>query len=271
VSSHGLENSTWRQPDETIQWVMHAIQVAPLLGLREPFSALTHFFGAVVFLILAVRLVGWGKRRPLWSAGLAVLAWTTIQTLLVSSLYHASWPGPLRTFLLRADVAGIFCLIAASITPVHLILFRGPWRWCPLVFSWTAAILGVSYQLFAAPATSGGWTGTLLFLAFGWANVISAVKVWRVLGWRMIQGPVLAGLCYTLGAIVLLQHKLTILPGVIGPHELWHIAVLCALSLQWMFLFEMLEQVRKPELPATDKSADILPLTQPAIPARHAA
>ncbi len=226
---------------------MHEITVAPLLFLREPFCALSHLFGAVVFVILTGRLIRAGDRKSRSRIGLAVLALTTVQTLVVSSLYHAQWPGPWRQFLLRADVANIFCLIAGSITPVHLILFRGTWRWLPLALSWSAALCGATNQLLFS--TGGpGITGTLLMLALGWSNAITAYKVFRRCGWKFVQKPVLAGLCYTVGAVILVKHSLVLLPAVIGPHEIWHVAVLCALSLQWMFLFDLLAMLRKKKL-----------------------
>jgi channel protein (hemolysin III family) len=223
---------------------MHEIHVAPLMGLREPFCALSHLFGAIVFALLTPRLVKAGDGQRLAQAGLSIFASASVLTLTVSTLYHTTWPGPTRDFLLRADVAVIFLMIAGSTTPVHLILFRGAWRWAPLILSWMVALVGVGVHLAAGRSSPGTW-GTLVFLAFGWGALISAIKVWRRFGWHMIRRPALAGLSYTIGAIVLIGHWPTILPGVIGPHELWHVAVLCALSWQWIFMFELLERLRQ--------------------------
>lgn len=242
---------------------MHPIHVAPLLGLREPFCALSHLFGAIVFALLTRRLIRSGDGTRAATAGLWVLAITTVQTLTVSAFYHAAWPGPLREFLLRADVAVIFLMIAGSTTPVHLILFRGVWRWLPVTLSWTAALLGMGYQLTARQSSPGTW-GTLVFLAFGWCGLLSAIKVSRRLGWRSVRRPAVAGLSYTAGAIVLISHWPTILPGVIGPHELWHVAVLCALSLQWAFMFKLMERLARGRAKKAAAAANTLQMVPPS-------
>lgn len=217
---------------------MHEIHVIPWLGLREPFNVLSHLLGAGVFAVLAFRLVPRGKGHPGGRLGLGLMAYTSVQTLLLSALYHMCWPGPLRDTLLAADVAGIFLLIAGCMTPVHLILFTGRWRWIPLVLAWTVALGGAGGKLAAAHVQAGG-SNTGFFLLFGWAGVITAVKLSRQHGWKFLRPAVLAGLSYTLGAILLMLHWPVVAPGVIGPHELWHLAVLCGLGLHWRFVFQI--------------------------------
>jgi channel protein (hemolysin III family) len=48
---------------------------------------------------------------------------------------------------------------------------------------------------------------------------------------------ILGGVCYSLGAVLMGIGWPTVIPGVLGPHELWHVAVLAALALHWRFLF----------------------------------
>ena len=50
------------------------------------------------------------------------------------------------------------------------------------------------------------------------------------------------GIAYSLGAIVLMLHAPSLIPGVIGPHELWHVAVLIGLGLHWLFVEACLER-----------------------------
>lgn len=67
---------------------------------------------------------------------------------------------------------------------------------------------------------------------FGWGCGITAYVLWRRFGWDFIQPAIFAGLAYTVGAIVLVSHSPTLVTGVIGPHELWHVAVLSGLGLR---------------------------------------
>jgi hypothetical protein len=42
----------------------------------------------------------------------------------------------------------------------------------------------------------------------------------------------------SMGALVLGQDSLILIPGVIGAHEVWHVAVLVGLGLHWKFVFQ---------------------------------
>ena len=83
-----------------------------------------------------------------------------------------------------------------------------------------------------------GTVGTAIFLVYGWAGVITAIVLWRRFGLAFVKPAILAGASYTAGALVLLFHSPTLVTGVIGPHELWHIAVLSGLGLHWYFVFQ---------------------------------
>lgn len=217
---------------------MHEICVSPLFGMREPFSALSHLLGACVFAALTVELIRRCRGNLRLIASFGIMAYTTVQTLVCSSLYHIYWPGPWREFFLRADVAGIFLLTAGSWTPVHTILFRGRWRWAPLVIGWSVAITGALMKLTEFSDTAGH-SGIIVLMVFGWGSAITTAKLWRERGWNFVRSPVLCGLTYTVGAVMLLLNQPTLIPSVIGPHEVWHVAVLCALGLTWQVHFRI--------------------------------
>lgn len=208
-----------------------------LSWIREPFNSISHIIGALIFAALAIRLIRRGRGDWLRTVSLGVMAYASIQTLLISSAYHSLWPGAYRDLMLRADVVGIFILIAGSITPVHVILFTGVERWAPLALAWTIAIGGaflrVSY-FDSLPSI----VGVAIFLAFGWATAVTAAVLWRRFGWRFVRFAVMSGLAYTVGAIVLVQHGPTVVKGVVGPHELWHLAVLTGLAMHWAFVYQ---------------------------------
>jgi len=217
---------------------MHDIHAIPWCGLREPVAALSHWAGASVFAGLAIPLLsrcGSSWRRKLSVGALIV---TTLQTLCVSGCYHRFDHGPWREFFLRADVACIFLLIAGSATPAHAILFRGAWRWAPLAGGWTIAVGGATFHLAVADGLPGRWA-IVLFLAFGWTCVATLAKLWQLRGWAFVAIPVASGLAYTVGACLLLFKQPMLIRGLIGPHEVWHLAVLFALSLTWTFVYRI--------------------------------
>ena len=214
---------------------IHQIDVWPCLGLREPFSSLTHLIGAAVFAGLSYQLVQRGRGNAIRVASLFVLAVSSVMLLLASGIYHIFWPGPMRELFLRIDVAGVFLLIAGSMTPVHAILFSGLARWIPLALIWIVATSGIVWRTLYCDTTPGP-AGIAFFLLFGWGSVVTSVVLWHRFGWKFILPAVLAGLSYTFGAIGLVLHRPILVPGIIGPHEIWHLAVLTGLGLHWRFV-----------------------------------
>jgi channel protein (hemolysin III family) len=213
------------------------IDALAIPGFREPFSCLTHFLGAVVFAILGVYLVkkgggNWGR-----TVALAAMAATSVFLLLMSAGYHMLAPGAARHVLRQLDIAGVFALIAGSATPVHVILFRGFHRWAPIVLVWMAALVGILMRVIYADAVPWHLEATG-FLVMGWGGSISAVKLWRQFGFSFIEPLVWGGVSYTVGVLLLTLRWPVIWPGVIGSHELWHIAVLMGLGLHWSFVFQ---------------------------------
>jgi channel protein (hemolysin III family) len=216
---------------------MDDIAVFPLPGCREPMSSISHMLGAFVFAAMAILLIRRGRGDWVRTSSLVMMAASSVLLLVLSSAYHLAWPGPARDFLLRADVAGIFLLIAGSMTPVHAILFTGRARWLALVGIWTIAIVGILFRMIFHEWISDT-VGVSIFLICGWGSLSTAIVLWRRFGWEFIKPAVFAGASYTLGAIVLLFHGPTIIHGIMGPHELWHIAVLSGLAMHWRFVFQ---------------------------------
>jgi channel protein (hemolysin III family) len=182
-------------------------------------------------------LIRRGRGDWVRTSSLAVMAASSVLLLILSSAYHLSWPGPARDFLLRADVAGVFLLIAGSMTPIHAILFSGRSRWLALTLIWTIAIAGILLRMIYHEFVTDA-VGVSIFLMCGWGSLVTAIVLWRRYGWEFMKPAVLAGASYTLGAIVLLFHGPTLVTGIIGPHELWHLAVLSGLSMHWRFVYQ---------------------------------
>ena len=213
------------------------IEAYSLPGVREPWCSFSHFLGACVFVVLAVLLIRRGRGDWLRVASLAIMAFSSVQLLVLSGLYHMLWPGPMRQMMVRADISAVFMLIAGCLTPVHVILFRGVSRWAPLALAWATALVGIILRMVFFESVSNE-VGIAIFLLFGWGTAVTAAVLLQRFGWEFVQPAVWAGMAYTVGAIVLMTHRPILLTGVIGPHELWHMAVLCGLGFHWRFVFQ---------------------------------
>jgi channel protein (hemolysin III family) len=169
---------------------------------------------------------------------LIVLSLSSVVLLSLSAVYHMLWPGIGRDIMHRIDIAGVFVLIAGTVTPIHMILFRGWWRWGPLAIVWGIAITGVTLRIVffnRLPSSAG----TLGFVILGWGGAFSTVVLWQRYGWSFVEPLVYGGIAYTIGALSLSVHWPVLVPGIVGPHELWHFAVLAGLGYHWFFVFQL--------------------------------
>jgi channel protein (hemolysin III family) len=217
---------------------MHEIAAFALPGFREPFNSFSHLFAVPVFLILGAFLVRRAGRNRAHAVSLAVFAFASVFLLTMSGVYHMLPPGAGRDVLRQLDTVGIFLLIAGTATPGYIILFSGAERWVPLTLIWTAAVVGILLRT-VFPGSLPHMLGTAYFLLMGWAGAVSAILVWKRFGAAFIKPLFWGGVTYTLGAVLLELNWPVIIPGVIAPHELWHIAVLVGLGLHWRFAFQI--------------------------------
>lgn len=215
---------------------MNEFDVHVIAGIHEPVSCLTHLLAAPVFGVLGYLLLRRGRGNWGRTASLAALCVATVFMLSMSAAYHTFGPGPERHVMLRLDVAAIFMLIAGTLTPIHVILFRGFHRWAPLVLVWSAAAVGITLRTVMSRSFPGSM-GTYIFLLIGWGGLVSCILLWRRYGFSFVNPLLCGGLAYTLGVGVVALDGPTLVPGVVGPHELWHVFVLVGLSLHWKFVF----------------------------------
>lgn len=205
-------------------------------GFSEPVNSFTHLLGAGAFAILSISLL----RRGRGNAGrvflLGIFAFACIFLLSMSGVYHLLSPsGAGREVMRRLDHAAIFALIAATFTPIHGILFRGWRRWLPPVFIWAVAATGISLKTIFFDSVPY-WLGLAIYLFLGWFGLISSIMLWRRFGPSHVVLPISGGLAYTVGAITEFVNWPVLIQGVVGPHEVFHIAVLAGIGCFWSFV-----------------------------------
>ena len=205
-------------------------------GFSDPVSSLTHLTAAVVFAILGPFLVARGSGGALRAISLAVFAFSCVLLLSLSGVYHLLTPETAaRGVLLRLDHAAIFVLIAGSFTPVHAILLRDRWHWHLLAWIWGAAIVGLTLKTVYFDSVPQ-WLGLMMYLGLGWLGVISSIALARRFGVRFVLPLVWGALAYTFGAVAEFLGWPVLIPGVVGPHEIFHLAVVAGISFHWAFI-----------------------------------
>ncbi len=211
-------------------------------GFADPFSSLIHLLGAVVFSVLGFFLVARGRGSAGRVVSLGLFVFSVVFLLSMSGVYHLlAVGGGGRMVLQRLDHAGIFFLIAGSFTPVHAVMFTGWLRWGFLSLVWALAITGITLTVVFFDSITE-WLSLSLYLGLGWFGLFSGVLLMRRYGFHFITPLLLSGLAYSLGGIGEYFRQPVLIQGVIGPHELFHVAVIIGIGLHWRFVCRCLER-----------------------------
>jgi channel protein (hemolysin III family) len=209
-----------------------------LPGFHEPFSAISHLLGAVVFLLLGLLLLQRGRGNRTRLIYLSVFVASYVFLFSMSGVYHmVVRGGTAHRVMERLDHGAIFVLIAGTFTPAHGLLFRGRLRWAPLLLIWGAAICGITLKTIFFESLPE-WLGLTFYLTLGWLGAVSAVLLAQRYGFAFVKPLLLGGVAYSVGAIMEVFGWLVVLPGVIHPHEVCHLAVLVGAFYHFLFVWQ---------------------------------
>jgi channel protein (hemolysin III family) len=214
--------------------------VLAIPGFYQPVSSLSHLLAAGVALVAAVPLLrlARGSTSRFWTV--AVYAFCLVATLTISGTYHAlQRGGSARAVMQRIDYVGIWLLIGGTLTAIHGVLCRGAWRSRTLAFVWIYALCGVMLQVYRF-AFFYGLRGLMLYLGLGAVGVVSIIKLRRQLGARAVRPLWMAGIAYVAGAVLEATGHPSLIRLWVGPHEVFHIAVILGMVLHWVFIRRML-------------------------------
>lgn len=194
--------------------------VIPILrGVSHFWAVWLAAAGAVVLVVFAADATA-RVAAAIYGAGLIALFGG-------SALYHRwRWDPRWRPLLRRVDHSTIFVFIAASFTPVGMIVLDGTLQTVLLVTMWVGALAGVTFSL--AWIDAPRWLQAGLYLALGWVAVIATPQIAE----RLSPAPVVliaaGGVLYSLGAVVYARRRPDPWPRTFGFHEIFHAFVIAA-------------------------------------------
>ena len=195
--------------------------------VRGVMNALAAVAAAVGTATLAWRAPGWPGRIALFVFGLGLVALFT-----TSSIYHSvSWGSTWRRRMQRLDYSMIFILIAASYTPIAVIVLSGWLRPTTIGVVWGIAIAGIGLVL-ALPGSKHGFSVALM-VVLGWISLPLMVPVGSKAGGAAVAFLALGGVLYTVGMVFLVSGRPRLWPRVFSHHELFHVIVIGAAALHF--------------------------------------
>lgn len=144
---------------------------------EEKANYLTHALGVVIAAAATIVLL---QRSIAADNGWAVLAnsiygFGMLVCMLSSTIYHYVQDPKTKAFLRHFDHASIYVLIAASFSPITLILLRnvGFWGWGIFALVWLIAIIGISLNFGTIKANSNLKTASYVLMGL---SIFIAIK-----------------------------------------------------------------------------------------------
>ena len=186
--------------------------VPRLRGVQHLIAAPLAVIGGLVLLLLA-------DSTP---ARIAVAVFMVASTALfaTSATYHMGrWLPATKAMLRRADHSNIFLIIAATYTPLSLLLLPPRDALTLLVVVWTGALAGVLIRNFWL--TAPRWVYVPIYVALGWAAIFY-IPEFAAAGPLILGLIVAGGVLYTVGALVYALKWPQISHTWFGFHEMFH-------------------------------------------------
>jgi hemolysin III len=144
-----------------------------------------------------------------------------------SATYHR-WRGHPRwkPILRRIDHSTIFVFIAASYTPIALLVLDDPIRIIVLASVWAGAFAGVAMSIcwIDAPRV----LVALCYVAVGWVALVALPQLFSARGIAMPVLLIAGGVLYSLGAAAYATKRPNPWPRTFGFHEVFHALVIAA-------------------------------------------
>jgi channel protein (hemolysin III family) len=208
-----------------------------ILGFADPLSSWSHLGGLILSVVGGVMMVYKGRGNAGRVTSLVIFTITLIFLFSMSFVYHLLDRDTLaRAVLQRLDHAGIWLLIAGTFTPLHVILFRGTYRVGMLAFVWTVAITGLVLEVVFFE-NFPEWLALSFFLGLGWTGIFSMIRFNNSFRDPSVKLMIAGALAYSIGAVLDFVRWPILIPGILGPHEIFHIFVLFGAGFHSLFIY----------------------------------
>jgi hemolysin III len=209
----------------------------PAAPPRPSLRGWSHLATVPVAIAGAIALVAVSGGNLARQISLAIYGVCLILLFAVSASYHRGpWSPRTRRVWGRLDHATIFLAIAGTYTPVVVNVLRGWPSIVLLVVIWVLAASGVVVSTTGVPLPR--WVTVVLYLGVGWTVVFFLPALGQRIHASGLAILALGGALYCAGAVVYAIKRPRLWPRVFGFHEVFHILVIAASAVYFVFILE---------------------------------
>ncbi len=190
--------------------------------LREPVSSALHLLGALAGALGTCYLLVYSDRTILTLTSVLLYGSGLVLVFLVSGLLHGlRCSDGMLNILERMDHALIYFFIAATYTPLCLLVIQSLFAYLLLAAMWLLAAYGIwnSFRLESPEAS------VFLYLLMGWSFLLILPSLLDALTTIPFNFLLLGGIFYTLGAAVF-AFDWPHISNWLSAHDCWHLMAL---------------------------------------------
>ena len=203
----------------------------------ERINTVSHLAAACFAVVGAALLIAQaGAQADPWKiVGFSIYGLSIVTLFVASTLHHGLDHSPRVNEILRTlDYDSVFFLIAGSVTPLVLVLFRTTYGWTVLGGVWAIAVMGIVLRSMLRELPK--YVTNTLYITLGWVPVL-LVGAGGSLPAGAYALMAVGGLVYSAGFVIFVIEKPNPWPGVVGFHEIWHLMVVIAALLHYLLMY----------------------------------
>ncbi len=208
----------------------------PTIRQNEIANSVTHAFGIIIAVVLTIilidRAIDFDSTINIISSSLFGLGMITLY--IASTLFHSAKNARRKVYLNRFDHSSIYLLIAATYSPITLVILKGALGWWLFGVIWLLALSGVIFKIWFYSSRYRKLS-VYLYLLMGWVFLIFIIPIYNSAPSNSFYYLLAGCLVYSVSTVFYL--KKTIPYG----HAIFHIFILAGTILHFLMTFHLIK------------------------------
>lgn len=203
---------------------------------EELANSISHGLGAVFAIVALVLMAVFSSRYgTTWHIVSFVIYGSFLVLLYLSSTLNHSLPfgTKAKDFFHNFDQIAIYLFIAATYTPIALVVIRNDWGWVMFGIEWGLALTGVILKIFIPNKFENGVAlfYIIAYVIMGWLLLMFLIPLYKHMHPMGMVFLFIGGGCYTLGVLFYKMNKIKY------HHLIWHLMVIAGSVCHWVAIF----------------------------------